>query len=509
MPRRLEADICIVGGGSAGLSVAAGASQMGARTVLIEAGKMGGDCLNYGCVPSKALLAAAHAADAVRHAGRFGVDGHVPEVDFGRVHDHVHEVIAAIAPLDSQERFEGLGVTVIRAHGRFCAPDEIEAGDVRVRARRFVLATGSRPVAPPIPGLDQTPYLTNETIFEGRAAPDHLVVIGGGPIGCELAQAHRRLGSAVTVLDMGPILPKDDPELTAVVRSSLEADGIVLRERVQVQAVERAGNGVAVVLAGQGDGAAERIEGSDLLVAAGRAPEVLGMNLELAGVAFDRHGIKVDARLRTTNKKIFAIGDAIGGYQFTHVGNYHAGIVIRNALFRLPAKVDYRALPWVTYTDPELAHVGLSEAQAREQGHAVSAALALRGERSRPGRAGDTGSDQGGRRQGRPHPRRLDRRRPCRRADPALGPGDPPEAQDRSARRRDRALPDAGRGQQARRRELLHAKTVRASDPLAGAPARTAGLTPWTAAPASNLLQIFRPRADLRRSGGSPRSRSC
>ncbi len=254
---------------------------------------------------------------------------------------------------------------------RFCAPDEIEAGDVRVRARRFVLATGSRPVAPPIPGLDQTPYRTNETIFEGRAAPDHLVVIGGGPIGCELAQAHRRLGSAVTVLDMGPILPKDDPELTAVVRSSLEADGIVLRERVQVQAVERAGNGVAVVLSGQGDAGAERIEGSDLLVAAGRAPEVLGMNLELAGVAFDRHGIKVDARLRTTNKKIFAIGDAIGGYQFTHVGNYHAGIVIRNALFRLPAKVDYRALPWVTYTDPELAHVGLSEAQAREQGHAT------------------------------------------------------------------------------------------------------------------------------------------
>ena len=369
MPTRIEADICVVGGGSAGLSVAAGASQMGASTVLIEAGKMGGDCLNYGCVPSKALLAAAHAADAVRHAGRFGVNGHVPEVDFGRVHDHVHEVIAAIAPLDSQERFEGLGVRVIRGHGRFCARDEIEAGDTRVRAGRFVLATGSRPVAPPIPGLDQTPYQTNETIFDNRVAPDHLVVIGGGPIGCELAQAHRRLGSAVTVLDMGPILPKDDPELTAVVRGRLEADGVVLRERVQVQAVERAGNGVAVVLSGEGAG--ERVEGSDLLVAAGRAPQVDGMNLELAGVAFDRHGIKVDARLRTTNTKIFAIGEAIGGYQFTHVGNYHAGIVIRNALFRLPAKVDDRALPWVTYTDPELAHVGLGEVLARERGHAV------------------------------------------------------------------------------------------------------------------------------------------
>jgi pyruvate/2-oxoglutarate dehydrogenase complex dihydrolipoamide dehydrogenase (E3) component len=368
MARTLEADLCVVGGGSAGLSVAAGASQMGARTVLVEAGKMGGDCLNYGCVPSKALLAAAHAAQSVRDAGRFGVNGHASRVDFGRVHDHVHAVIAAIAPLDSEERFEGLGVTVIRAHASFCAADEIAAGDARIRARRVVLATGSRPLAPPIPGLDQTPYQTNETIFGNRTAPDHLIVIGGGPIGCELAQAHRRLGAAVTVLDMGPILPKDDPELTAVVRSRLEAEGVVLREQVQVRAVERAGNGVAVILAGVGE---ERIEGSDLLVAAGRAPAVEGMNLELAGVHYDRHGIKVDARLRTSNRKIFAIGDAIGGYQFTHVGNYHAGIVIRNALFRLPAKVDYRALPWVTYTDPELAHVGLDEAQARAQGHAV------------------------------------------------------------------------------------------------------------------------------------------
>ncbi len=369
MPTRLEADLCVIGAGSAGLSVAAGASQMGARTVLVEARKMGGDCLNYGCVPSKAMLAAGHAAHVVRHAGKFGVNGHEPDIDFGRVHDHVHEVIASIEPLDSQERFEGLGVTVIRAHASFCAPDEIEAGDARVRARRFVLATGSGPVAPPIPGLDQVPYLTNETIFDQRAAPSHLVVIGGGPIGSELGQAHRRLGSAVTILSTGVILPKDDPELTRVVRDQLEADGIVIHERVQVQAVERAGNGVAV-LCGT-DGRTERIEGSDLLVAAGRAAQVEGLNLELAGVEFDRRGIKVDARLRTTNKKIFAIGDAIGGYQFTHVGSYHAGIVIRNALFRLPAKVDYRALPWVTYTDPELAHVGLTEQQAREQGHAV------------------------------------------------------------------------------------------------------------------------------------------
>ena len=210
MPRNLEADLCVVGGGSAGLSVAAGASQMGAKTVLIEARKMGGDCLNYGCVPSKAILAAGHAAHTVRHAGQFGVNGHEPSIDFGRVHDHIHEVIDAIAPLDSEERFEGLGVTVIRERASFSAVDEIEAGDARIRARRFVLATGSAPVAPPIPGLGETPYETNETIFDRKIAPDHLIVIGGGPIGCELAQAHRRLGCAVTVLDMGPILPKDD-----------------------------------------------------------------------------------------------------------------------------------------------------------------------------------------------------------------------------------------------------------------------------------------------------------
>ena len=369
MARTQEADLCIVGAGSAGLSVAAGAAQMGARTVLIEAGEMGGDCLNTGCVPSKSLLAAGHAAEVIRTAGRFGIDGHEPAIDFARVHDHVQGVIAAIAPIDSQERFEGLGVTVIRAQASFCAADVIEAGEVRVRARRFVLATGSRPMVPPIPGLAETPYLTNETIFHERAAPTHLIVIGGGPIGCELAQAYRRLGAAVTVLDLGPILPKDDPELSAVVRARLEAEGIALRERVQVRQVAPAGNGVAVTI--EANGRREGIEGSDLLVAAGRAPQVEGLNLEVAGVAYDRTGIKVDRRLRTTNKRIYAIGDVTGGPQFTHVGSYHAGIVIRNALFRLPARTDYRALPWVTYTDPELAQVGMTEAQAKEAGHAA------------------------------------------------------------------------------------------------------------------------------------------
>jgi pyruvate/2-oxoglutarate dehydrogenase complex dihydrolipoamide dehydrogenase (E3) component len=369
MSTTLEADLCIIGAGSAGLSVAAGASQMGARTVLIEAGKMGGDCLNYGCVPSKSLLAAAHLAYATRHAAPFGVNGHEPAIDFGRVHDHVHQVIAGIEPHDSQERFEGLGVTVLREHASFCARDEVRAGEVRVRARRFVIATGSEPSVPPIPGLVDVRYLTNETIFDNRTAPGYLVIIGGGPIGCELAQAHRRLGAEVTVVDIGPILPKDDPELTRIVRERLLAEGVAIHDEVKVEAVAPAGNGIALTL--EEGGRTRTIEGSHLLVAAGRAPRVDGLGLESAGVVYGKGGIEVDRRLRTSNKRIYAIGDVVGGPQFTHVGSYHAGIVIRNALFRLPAKVDYRALPWVTYTDPELAHVGRTEASARENGSPI------------------------------------------------------------------------------------------------------------------------------------------
>jgi pyruvate/2-oxoglutarate dehydrogenase complex dihydrolipoamide dehydrogenase (E3) component len=365
----VRADLCVIGAGTGGLVVAAGASQMGAEVVLIESDRMGGDCLNYGCVPSKALLAAGHVAQTIRGAGAFGVNGHEPAIDFARVHDHVHEIIARIAPNDSQERFEGLGVRVIRARASFTGPDEVQAGDVRVRARRFVVATGSKPAAPPIPGLDRVPYFTNETIFDNRVQPEHLIVIGGGPIGSEMAQAHRRLGARVSVVDMGPILPKDDPELTAVVRERFEAEGITLFERVKVKRVERHGNGVAVTI--NGNGQERRLEGSDLLVAAGRRVDVEGLNLAAAGVEHDGRGIKVDARLRTSNRRIFAAGDCAGGPQFTHVAAYHAGIILRNALFHLPAKVDYAALPWVTYTDPELAHVGLTEARAKEKGESI------------------------------------------------------------------------------------------------------------------------------------------
>jgi pyruvate/2-oxoglutarate dehydrogenase complex dihydrolipoamide dehydrogenase (E3) component len=372
MAEVIDADLCIIGAGSAGLSVAAGASQMGAKTVLIEAGEMGGDCLNYGCVPSKAMLAAGHAAAAMRQASRFGVtpgDGQEPAIDFARVHDHIHDVIAGIAPHDSVARFEGLGVEVIRAHGRFLGRGRIEAGGRVIEARRAVVATGSRPMVPPIPGLDQVPFATNETIFRNRSEPAKLIVIGGGPIGCELAQAHRRLGAEVTVIDLGPILPKDDPELVETVRARLLADGIRLKERVVVEKIEPRGNGVAVII--RTAAGSERIEGSDLLVAAGRAPRVDGLGLEAAGIEHDRKGNKVDRRLRTSNRHVFAIGDVAGSSQFTHVASYHAGIVIQNALFRLPAKASYNALPWVTFTDPELAHVGRTEAEARAEGGTV------------------------------------------------------------------------------------------------------------------------------------------
>jgi pyruvate/2-oxoglutarate dehydrogenase complex dihydrolipoamide dehydrogenase (E3) component len=322
-------------------------------------------------VPSKSLIAAARAAHAIRHAGRFGVDGEEPRVDFLRVHDHVKGVIAAIAPHDSQERFEGLGVRVIRAPARFVGPREVEADGTRVRARRIVVATGSSPAIPPIAGLAEVPHLTNETVFDLTARPEHLIVIGGGPIGCELAQAFRRLGAAVTVLEMLSILPKDDPAAAAVVRAQLRADGIDLRERVAVEAVARDGNGVAVTI--EQAGAEQRVGGSHVLVAAGRRASVDGLDLEAAGIAYDPKGIKVDRRLRTSNRRAYAIGDVVGGLQFTHVAAHHASVVIKNVLFKLPAKVDDRAVPWVTYTDPELAQVGLSEDLARERGIAVQA----------------------------------------------------------------------------------------------------------------------------------------
>ena len=363
----LTPDLCVVGAGSGGLALAAGAVQMGASVVLVEAERMGGDCLNVGCVPSKALIAAARRAQAMREAGPFGIAAVEPAIDFARVMDHVREVIAQIAPHDSVERFEGLGVKVILARGRFTGPAELEAGGVRIRARRFVLATGSRPAVPPIPGLAEVPYLTNETVFDNRTRPDHLLVLGAGPIGCELAQAHRRLGAAVTLVDIGPLLPREDPELVDLLRARLAAEGIAILERVEVRRVEP---GPTLVLAGpEGE---RRVTGSHLLVATGREPTVEGLGLEAAGIRFSAKGIEVDQRLRTSNRRVYAIGDCTGGPQFTHLAGWQAGQVVKNVLFRLPAAGTPVALPRVTFTDPELATVGLLEAEARGRGLAVT-----------------------------------------------------------------------------------------------------------------------------------------
>lgn len=365
MTDTLDVDMCVIGAGSAGLSVAAGAAQMGAATVLIEKAKMGGDCLNYGCVPSKALLAAAHTAEAIRRAGRFGIDAKVNSIRGKGVHDHVHEVIGAIAPNDSVERFEGLGVTVIQETARFTGPTQVEAGDTRINARRLVIATGSSPMVPPIDGLSDVPYLTNETIFDLERIPEHLIIVGGGPIGIEMAQAHRDLDARVTVLEKFSALPKDDPELAEVVLNRLRENSVDLREEVEVVSVNRTSSGVSVTTARNGKETV--VDGSHILVATGRRPNVQDLDLENAGIEYSPKGVQVDARLRTTNRKVFAIGDVAGGFQFTHVASYHAGIVIKNALFRIPAKQDTRCIPWVTYTAPELAQVGLTADQAKDK----------------------------------------------------------------------------------------------------------------------------------------------
>jgi len=370
MPELIETDICVIGGGSGGLSVAAGAVQMGARTVLIEHGKMGGDCLNYGCVPSKALISAAKTAQSARESAKYGITTGPLNVDMQAVRSHIRTAIRTIEPHDSVERFEGLGVRVLSASGKFVSGDEVETGGARVRARWFVVATGSRPSIPPIPGLDGVRFFTNETIFENDELPSHLVVIGGGPIGCELAQAYRRLGADATIVDVGPILAKEDPELTEVVRNALLRDGVSIVDRTKVV---RAGAEPSVTVVGE-DG--ERtIVGSHLLIATGRLPNIEMLDLANAGIEATASGIVVDGRLRTTNKRVFAIGDVVGGMQFTHVASYHAGIVIRNALFRLPSKAKSAAIPWTTFTSPELAHVGLTAAQAETKGlahHVVS-----------------------------------------------------------------------------------------------------------------------------------------
>ena len=370
----LKADICVIGAGAGGLSYAAGAAQMGADVVLIEQDKMGGDCLNAGCVPSKALLAAAKAAVAGRKAETFGVTYGPAKVTYAAVLAHVHNAIAQIAPHDSRARFEGLGVHVIAGTARFVDTRTVavatQRGAQQIRAKRFIIATGSRPLIPAIPGLDQVPYLTNESLWDLKALPEHLLVIGGGAIGLEMALAHQRLGAQVSLIEAAQILPNDDRDMVAVAREALIAEGLRLIEGAKVTRV--AGTAGTLHLTYQKDGQEQRLSGSHVLVATGRVANVETLGLAAAKVPLGPRGIEVDARQRTRNPRVFAVGDVAGDLQFTHYASHQAAIALQNTLlppipFR-PATRRCDAVPWVTFLDPEVAQVGLNETTAKAQG---------------------------------------------------------------------------------------------------------------------------------------------
>ncbi len=364
----MDHDLCIIGGGAAGLVVAAGGAALGARVILVEKHRLGGDCLWHGCVPSKTLLHSARVAHTLRRAERFGIPPCTPEIDLAAVMARVQAVVSQVGEHDRQERFEDLGIELCFGAGRFTSPRSFQVGDRCVRARRFVIATGSRPALPAIEGLDRVPFLTNENIFSLAEPVPHLLVLGGGPIGVELAQAFVRLGSAVSLLEAGPrILPREDPDLAAVVAAQLAADGV--RFHFNSRALAVAGRAGEISLRYRDTSGAERtLTGSHLLLATGRRANIDGLDLAAAGVAVEEGRIRTDRRLRTRNPRIYACGDVTGPWQFTHMAEHQAGVVLRNALFHLPARVETRAVPWCTFSDPELARVGLSETEARKAG---------------------------------------------------------------------------------------------------------------------------------------------
>ena len=355
-------DIVIIGGGSAGLVVASAAAQLKAKVALVERDKLGGDCLWFGCVPSKSLIHASRVAYQVKNAARFGIYTEPPEIEFAKVTGHVQQVIANIQPHDSPERFRGLGVEVIFGEGKFIDKKTFEVDGQQLTARAFVIATGSRPAIPSVEGLHSADFLTNEKVFDLKERPNSLVIIGAGPIGCELGQAFSRLGSNVTIISSkSHILPKEEPEAALVVQKQFESEGINILKEVRAEKVEVV-DGKKQVTAG-----GKNIIVDEILVAGGRLPNIESLNLEVAGVEVGKPGIIVNEKLQTTNSKIYACGDVIGGYQFTHVAGYEAVVALTNALFFPISKVNYRVIPWATFTDPELARVGLTEKQAKER----------------------------------------------------------------------------------------------------------------------------------------------
>jgi len=362
-------DIGIIGGGAAGLTVAAGASQLGVKTLLIEKeGRLGGDCLHYGCVPSKALIKTASVYNKMRMAEHYGLPKvDMPPVDFKKVTERIQSVVDTIQVHDSEERFCSLGAKIEFGQVSFVDEHQVEFNGKKVTARQWVLATGSEPVGLPVPGLEETGYWTNKDIFSLEELPKSLIVVGGGPIGCEMAQAFARLGSEVRILQRNcQVLTAEDQDMAEVVQEVLKAEGVALDLCANTQKVSRVNGGVEVIYEAHGE--MHTINADQILVAAGRMPSVSDLKLENAGVEFDRRGVKVDKRLRTSQKHIFAAGDVTGKYQFSHAAGYEGGIVISNAVFKLPRKVDYTWLPWCTYTEPELASVGMNEMAATDAG---------------------------------------------------------------------------------------------------------------------------------------------
>jgi pyruvate/2-oxoglutarate dehydrogenase complex dihydrolipoamide dehydrogenase (E3) component len=358
-------DLAVIGGGPGGLVIASVAAQQGLKVTLVEkSDRLGGDCLHTGCVPSKTLIRSAQVAHLMRNGPKYGLPAVDPAIDMQRIMDRVDAVVGHLQQHDDPERFRSYGCEVVFGAARFTSPHEITVGDEAIKARRLVIATGSRPLIPPIAGIDAAGFDTNETIFKQRELPQRLTVIGSGPIGVELAQAFARLGSQVTLLEKaGQVYPVADPDVSDCLAGILQEEGITLRTGVDITSARRDGDSRQLLLS---DGAT--IECDRILVATGRRPDVSGLGLDMAGIEHTPKGITVDQRLRTSQRHILAVGDVCGPWQFTHMAEYQAGIVLANLLFRIPRKVNYRVVPRVTYTDPEIAEVGLNEVAAREQG---------------------------------------------------------------------------------------------------------------------------------------------
>lgn len=365
MARRTEYDLCVIGGGAAGLVAAAGAATLGAKVILIERDKLGGDCLYTGCIPSKALIHSAQVAYTVAQADRAGLSAMLTDMDQIKVMAHVQNVIGKIAPNDDPERFRDLGVEVLLAEAQFIDADTLSADERTITARHFVIATGTQPKIPDIIGLDSIDFFTNETIFTLKEPIAHLVIIGSGPIACELAQSFKRLGSKVTLISHSTLLPREDGDMTAVIKTQFDAEDIAMHLGVDVTQVIKTEEGLAVQF---NDDSLQTVEGSHLLIATGRKASLEQLGLEKAEVKVDAGRLILDKRLRTTNARIYACGDVAGPYLFTHMAEHQAGIVLRNTLFHLPVKSQTTGIPWCTFTSPELARVGVSEQEAREQG---------------------------------------------------------------------------------------------------------------------------------------------